>query len=405
MVEASRCPYSPAQLDSLASQFHVTNREVMAPGGYTLLNALRENKPRFRSELHGGFYVFTRHADQRDILRNTKDFSSRSVQIPPLPGGGFGPPTESDAPNHMVYRRAFDKFFTAKRVNEKLGAFREQTVSLLEPIVARGGGEFMAEFCHPLPGAAFFLLAGLPIEDLPQLQSWVDQLVTSHGDVAVEHNNTVIAPTFQKYLQDCLEERETMSDPPDDVLTGIVQAKLDGVPWSREDQVFVIEQFVIAALESVPGLLGMNLLYLAQHPEQLAQLVDDPSLIPAAVEEFLRYNTGESTARTVVSDIEVGGVQMREGDLVLLPLMTSSRDDRAFPEADTVDFTRRPARHLAFGAGPHRCLGSHLARMELRIAFEEVVRMMPQFSLAPGAKPVQTYNMVFSLESLDLVLG
>jgi hypothetical protein len=404
MAEPSGCPYSPAELDSLASQFHVTNKEVMAPGGYTLLKALRDRGPSFRSELYGGFYVITRHADQRDILRNPVHFSSRSVQIPPLPGGGFGPPTEADPPDHILYRRALDRYFTTRSFNEKRDELREQTVSLLEPIVARGGGEFMAEFCHPLPGVAFLLLAGLPVEDLPQLQSWVDQLARGYDDTEVEHNNTVIAPTLQKYLQDRLEEREAMSDPPDDVLTGIIQARLGDVPWSRQDQVLAIEQLVIAALESVPGLLGMNLLHLAQHPEQLAQLVDDPTLIPAAVEEFLRYNTGETTARIVVSDIEIGGIQLRAGDRVLLPLASSSRDERAFPDPDTVDFTRRPARHLAFGAGPHRCMGSHIARMELRIAFEEVVRLMPRFTLAPGANPVQTFNTVFGLESLDLVL-
>jgi cytochrome P450 len=405
MVVSSGCPYSPDELKFLASKFHVTNMEVMEPEPYTLFKAFREHLPSFRSELHGGFHVFTRHADQRAILRDPQHFSSRTVTIPPLPGGGFGPPTESDPPNHALYRRALDLYFTTKRFNEKRDELRDKAVSFLEPMVRRGSGEFMAEFCRPLPTVTFFLLAGLPLEDLPRLQSWTDQLLHGHGDEAArEHNSAVIAPSVHKYFLDRLEEREAMSDPPDDVLTGVTRAKLGDVPWSRRDQILAIMQLVFAGLETITSMLGLALLYLAEHPEQLTQLVDDPELIPDAVEEFLRYNTSEQTVRTVLSDVEVGGVQLHKGDRVQLPLASSGRDDLAFPDADTVDFTRRPARHLAFGAGPHRCMGSHVARTELRIALEEVVRMMPRFELAPGAKPRRTWGMVFGLANLEVVL-
>jgi cytochrome P450 len=406
METMTGCPYSPSALAELARKFHVTNMEVMEPEPYTLLKALRDHQPSFRSELYGGFYVFTRHADQRDILRDPEHFSSRSVMIPPLPGGGFGPPTEADPPDHVLYRRALDLYFTTRRFNEKRDELREKAIAFLEPMVARGGGEFMADFCRPLPTVTFFLLAGLPIEDLPQLQSWIDQLLHGHGDAAsLEHNNTVIAPALHGYFRERLEEREAMADPPDDVLTGITRATLGDVPWSRQDQILAIMQLVFAGLETITSMLGLALLYLAEHPEQLALLVDDPGRIPDAVEEFLRYNTSETTARVVLSDVEVGGVQLHEGDRVLLPLASSSRDDRVFADPDAVDFDRRPARHLAFGAGPHRCMGSHVARTELRIALEEVIRLMPRFTLAPGARPQRTWNTVFGLSTLDVAVG
>jgi cytochrome P450 len=404
MANLEEASFSADGIDAIARQFHVTNLNVMEPDPYPAMAALREHCPVFRSELHGGYYVVTRHADQRAILRDPTHFSSRQVMIPPLAGGGFGPPTESDEPAHALYRRALDGYFTMARMNEKHDELRSRAQDLLTSLVANGGGDLIQEYCRPLPTLTFVLLAGLPVEDLPKLQAWMHQLLGVGGEPDREHNEQVVAPAIHQYFRELLERREAMSDPPNDVLTGIVNASLGDEPWSRQDQVFCIMQLVMAGMETVTSTLGLTLLFLAENPSHRMQLVDDPALIPDAVEEFLRYFTIETTARTVVSDVEVAGTTFHEGELVLLPLVSSGRDALAFPDPDVVDFSRRPSQHLAFGMGPHRCMGSHVARTELRIALEEVIRLMPNFTLAPNASPTHRWGTVFGLDDLEVVI-
>jgi cytochrome P450 len=393
------------EVAEIAKRFHTTNLEVMEPDPYGTMESLRKKCPAFKSELYGGYYVFTKHADQRTILRDANNFSSRTTMIPPLPGGGFGPPVEADPPLHSEYRKALDGYFTMARMTEKSEEIRDRARVLLAPFIAEGGGDVMAAFCRPLPTITFILMAGLPVEDLPQLQIWMDTLLKAGGDPEKrEYATDVVSPLVREYFHQKLNERETMLDPPNDVLTGIVRAKLGGNPWSKEDQIYCIMQLVFGGLETVMSTLGLSLLFLAENPEHRRQLVDNRAIIPDAVEEFLRYFTIETTARTVTADIEVAGVPLHVGDRVLLPLASSGRDEEAFPNPDIVDFGRHPGQHLAFGMGPHRCMGSHVARVELRIALEEVIDAMPEFSLAQGTRPKRRWGTVFGLDDLDLAL-
>jgi cytochrome P450 len=150
----------------------------------------------------------------------------------------------------------------------------------------------MTALCRPLPTTTFMILAGLPIEDLPHLDDWMDQILHAEGGPeAVEHSNTVVMRALHRYLIEQFEAREALIDPPNDLLTGLVHTKPEGVPWIRHEQVQSPVSILFAALESVTGVLGLSLLFLAEHPGHLKQLVDDPALIPDAVEEFVRYNS------------------------------------------------------------------------------------------------------------------
>ena len=158
--------------------------------------------------------------------------------------------------------------------------------------------------------------------------------------------------------------------------------------------------FFKAGLDTVTSMLSLSIYYLAGHPDKMQELVDDPEVIPGAVEELLRYNSSVTLCRSVASDTELAGVALKRGDKVMLPTPSAGRDDGFYGNAHEVDFHRSPNRHLAFGGGPHRCIGSHIARMELRVALEEMVAVMPQFWI-DEASPVELhYGGIFGCDRL-----
>jgi cytochrome P450 len=161
---------------------------------------------------------------------------------------------------------------------------------------------------------------------------------------------------------------------------------------------------LVGGLDTVTASLGLAVEYLAGHPEVRHQMIDEPDLIPSAVEEFLRYFALINIHREVVQDTRLGGVQLRRGDYVGVCIPAANRDDERFPDAGEVDIQRSPNPHLGFGAGPHRCLGSHLARMEMAVAFEEICRRMPDFAVTDGTVPRHHFGGVMGIEELHLTI-
>src|SRR5205814_750486 len=164
----------------------------------------------------------------------------------------------------------------------------------------------------------------------------------------------------------------------DDILSRLMAARYDGERELNQFEILNTAALLLfASLDTTKSAFGNMIAYLARHPESRRQLTTDPSVIPAAVEEFLRYESPVTTGRTVTRDVKVRGVQMRKGDRVLVLFASAGRDEKQFDRADEIDFGRPSNRHLAFGSGPHRCLGAHLARIELSVALEEIHRRMP----------------------------
>ena len=203
------------------------------------------------------------------------------------------------------------------------------------------------------------------------------------------------------YFDKVLDEREV--ERRDDLLSQFLDAEVDDHSLTREDILDICYLFLLGGLDTVTASLGCMVSYLAQHPEQRQSLVDDPSLVPGAVEELLRWETPvPGVPRVLTEDIEVVGEQLLAGDRVTLLLGSANIDVTEFPEPTTVDFERPANRHLAFGGGIHRCLGSHLARMELRVALEEMHRRIPDYSIKPGETPKYTMG-IRAVEHLPLV--
>jgi cytochrome P450 len=188
------------------------------------------------------------------------------------------------------------------------------------------------------------------------------------------------------YFERVIDERT--KQPQDDIVTYLIGCEIDGEKISRNDILDICFLQLIAGLDTVTSTLGCNIAYLAANPEQRRRIVEDPSMIPNAIEELLRWETPVTgVPRVVKQDVTVRGVEIKAGETVMLMLGSADIDRGVFPDAENVDFDRERNRHLAFGAGPHRCLGSHLARIELTTAMEEWHKRIPDYSIQPGETP------------------
>ena len=192
------------------------------------------------------------------------------------------------------------------------------------------------------------------------------------------------------YFNRFLDELE--KSPRDDLLSLFITAEVGGERMSREEILDICYLFLLGGLDTLTSTLGCMLSYLAQNPEHRRALLDDPSLLPSAIEEMLRWETPVvQVVRTVAQDHTIGGVELKKGEAVTLVLGSADTDDEQFPKAQVVDFDRTPNQHLAFGGGPHRCLGSHLSRMELRVALEEFHKRVPEYAIKQGETPVYSH--------------
>jgi len=329
----------------------------------------------FYSPLNGGYWVLTKTEDIRAALQAPEIFSSSATGIPAQPARKEKLyPLELDPPEHRPYRQVLAPFFAPKAVAAKAEVIREVCVDLIEPMVPRGECEFNADFAEPFPTTIFTSMLGLPNSESKQFIDWNTVLLHGFDDPQAR---AAAGVEINTYLRELIENRARA--PRDDLVSQLLATDIDGEPVSRA----VVQNFTfllfVAGLDTVTASLAFAFRFLAQHPLHRRQLLDDPELIPGAVEELLRVFSFINMGRTVVSDVQFAGVQMKAGDRVLTSTTFAAMDPDEFGDPLVVDFRRRANRHLAFGAGPHRCAGSHLARAELRTAISEFHTRIPDY--------------------------
>jgi len=373
-------------------------------GPQSMYDMLREHAPVLKVEQGGT--IIARHEDVEFALRNADVFSSdmEAVSI-----GNVRPliPLQVNPPEHVKFRRLLDPLFAPKQVALLEADVRKLSNQLIDDFIDSGECEFNRAFAIPLPCTVFLRLLGLPLEDLDLFLELKDNIIRPNGEAAQipEAEFTRIqAETGQRiyaYFDKMLDARE--QQPQDDMLTGFLEAEVDGHRLTREDILDICYLFLLAGLDTVTASVGCMVSYLAQHPEQRQRLVDDPSQIPGAVEELLRWETPvPGVPRVVTKDIELSGERLEPGERVTVLIGSANIDDRGFPEPADIDFGRPANRHLAFGGGVHRCLGSHLARLELRVALEQLHERIPDYAIKPGEAP--KYSMgIRAVEYLPLV--
>ena len=296
-------------------------------------------------------------------------------------------PLQVDPPDHAKYRRFLDPEFSPKRMLELEPDVRVLVNQIIDGFVDRGACEFHEEFATPLPSSIFLRLMGLPQSDLDAFLQWRDETIRPDTDDLDEaaRIREGAAHNIGAYFEEQLEVRR--QNPDDGLLSRIALGEVDGRPLTQAEMLGICHLLLIAGLDTVTATLDCMVAYLARHPEERARLVADPSLVDGTVEELLRHETPVMmVVRVVKEDAEVGGVDVKVGDGCVVLIGAANGDDREFEAPDVVDFERAANRHLAFGAGPHRCLGSHFARLELRVAIEEFHRRIPEYRIAEGAE-------------------
>jgi len=334
--------------------------------------------------------VISRYEDVLWALRHPEIFSSEmEVEM------GLGTqrpmiPQQMDPPVQTAYRRILDPQFSRRRMQLIEPAVRAHARELVNAFVDQGQCEFNSAFAIPLPCTAFLGLMGLPTEELQLFLDLKDGIIRPQNRTDdLDEANRIRVDTGKQiyaYFEGLIDERRAA--PGDDLMSHLVTVEFEGRKLTDHEILDISFLLLLGGLDTVTASLGCSVAFFANHPDHRQRLVADPSLIPSAVEELLRWETPVAVVpRVAKCDVELHGVKIEKGQLVSLLIGASNVDDGEFASAGTVDFDRERNRHLAFGAGPHRCLGSHLARMELRVGLEEFHARVPEYRIQPGEQP------------------
>jgi len=369
-----------------ATDYDVMDKDFVE-NPYPIFDMLREKCPIAHSDRYQGSWMPTRYDDIVAIAHDVQHFSSAEVGVIPAAGDDpfpYGlPPISSDPPVHTWSRRLLLPWFSHTRVAEYEVTTRELCRSLIRGFIEQGRADAAADYAQQIPVRIIAQILGVPTEMADDFTGWVrDVLEFAHIPERQERGTTGLALFFI----DALEKRR--QNPGDDLISDLLQQTVEGEPIPDGHILGTAALTLLAGVDTTWSAIGNALWHLATHPEDRQRLIDDPEIIPFAMEELLRAYAPVTMARLVTEDVEYGGCPMKQGDKVLLSFPAANRDPSVFPNPDVVDFDREQNRHVAFGSGIHRCAGANLARMELRVAVEEWLAMIPEFSIEPGAEVV-----------------
>lgn len=370
---------------------------------------MRQQCPVVHSPRYGGHFVATRYDDIHDIVRNPEVFSSRIINVPDSIGqDGEMIPIQIDPPDHTVYRGIINPLFSPKRMRDLEPQIRDIVSELLDAMLTQKKVDFIDAFAREFPSRVFLALMGWNLDDAPQFNEWTDTMVLGKPGASEEENNAVREQAGMEvyaYFAEMIDERTENPSDDEDITQILMNSTFEGRELTQFEILNILLLFMIGGLHTVQGQLAHTVIFMAEHPEVRKQLVEDLELVPTAVEEMLRYESAICPARVVTEDTVVGDVKLSAGDRILIPFAAANRDPAKFDDPDEVDLTREPNPHLAFGAGNHRCVGSHLARLELRVAFEEIHRRMPDYRLDPDDLPERHLSQVKGVVKLPLIIG
>jgi cytochrome P450 len=354
----------------------------------------------FRSSIARGYWVVTDGAAVQEALQDWRTFSSKSVTALDPDPKFLWIPEMLDPPVHTQWRRLLGREFSPNAVAAREPEIRRVAAEMIDRLAGTGGADVLDEFARRFPTLIFLRLMGLPEEDLDKFLHWVHNMLHLSYDEDPDRSGQLAAITeASAYFEEQIALRREA--PRDDLLSRAMTWEIDGEPiGDQEMHAFCVLMFQ-AGLDTVPISVGWALYHFAGHPEQRAAIVADPSLISTSVEEILRVYSFVIPARKATKDVEIGGCPVKSGEMVMLPLAVSNRDPARYENPLEVDLNRKTSNHIAFGSGPHRCLGSHLARLELNVAIEEWHQRIPDYRIADGQDLEETGNM-YGLKSLRL---
>jgi cytochrome P450 len=346
---------------------------------------------------NGGHWIATRAPQIADVSADHEHFSSRVYLLPKESGEKFGMiPLSLSPPEHRPFRALLNTSFSPRAVDAIKDMIRAIAVELIEAVRLRGSCNFTTDYAEAFPLKIFMLMVNLPFSDAPRLKKLVDELLRPTGEISPAESTRRLA----EYMSGYLSSRTGVEG--DDLLTRIVNGEIDGRPITPEEALSMSLAVLAAGLDTVANFASFALLFLARNPDQRKELIADPELIPAAVDELLRRYPVAMGAREVRSDMEYCGVKLKQGEMILAPGPLAGLDEQWNANPLDVDFHRRPIKHATFGTGVHQCAGHYLARTEMRITLEEWLSRIPEFEVAPGAEITFTGGHVVTIDRLPL---
>lgn len=379
------------------------NRIAPATAHWNTLDRMREDHPVVWNTYGDdglGYWMLTRYADVLAAFQDPDTFSNHSiVATDPDPVYRFLP-SLVDPPQHIKYRMLLNRWFAPTAVARFAPEITRVADELVAGIAGTGGADYLRAFADRFPVRVFLHAVGLPYDDEDHFVSCV-RLMSGSVTGRPEDVERMMRgwAGISGYWKDVLEDRRAHPrDPAVDLVTHLLRSTIDDAPLPDEDVLDLMVTLTLGSLDTLASQLGWCMYHLACHWEDRRRIVDDPALVPGAVEEFLRAYPIVGMARKLTRDVSLHGCPMKRDDMVLLSIPAATRDPRQFPAADRVDIARSPNRHIAFGASGHRCLGSHLARAELRTAITAWHRRIPDYRIADGGPPPARGGQISLLE-------
>jgi cholest-4-en-3-one 26-monooxygenase len=360
-------------------------------------------------EIRGaGFYAVTRYADVVRVSKDPELYSSwlGATNIPDLPPEALVANRmimlNMDPPQHVKYRKLVRSGFTPRKIQELYNDVRALASHIVDQVGPKGECDFVTDVSCELPLQVIAELMGVPQKDRHKVFDWSNKLIGFDDPefTTTEEEGHRAATEMYLYANELALERKRC--PVDDLVTKLLTGEVDGTRLTEMefDSFFLL--LAVAGNETTRNLITQGMRALFEHPDQFELLRQDPSLVPSAVEEMLRWNPPVMYfRRTVTEDTELGGVELRRGDKVCLYYPSANRDESAFANPNRFDVRRKPNPHLAFGIGEHFCLGSHLARMEIQIMFDQIVRRLPDIELAGPIRFLRS-NFIDGIKSMPV---
>lgn len=393
-------------LDSEAAEsaYDIFDRDYI-DDPFPVWDRLRAKCPVAHSDEWGGSWMVTRYQDVVDVAHNPLHFSSQSVTVLPRPAVASSmlpegsPPVTCDPPEHREARQPLNSWFSPRRAAQLEPFTADLCRRLAEDLAGQPRTDAATAYTQRIPVAVLGAILGVAADDLGTFGQDVHDVFESTDD----ERRTAAVVSILGYFTELMATRRKV--PGDDLISELLTGRSDGRPMSDSQVLGTISLLLVAGTETTTSVMGSALWHLATNPDDRQRLVSHPELVPTAVEEFLRAFAPATMGRIVTTDMDFAGHALRQGDRMLLSFGAANRDPEEFHDADRVVIDREHNRHIAFGVGIHRCLGAHVARMELRVGLREWLRVIPEFCLDPSTEVVWSGGQSRGPRSLPLLLG
>ena len=355
---------------------------------------------------NGGHWFINDHELLMQAARDPGLFSNNTeaagdgpmVMIPPMEGGGephFGPQS-MNPPHHGVYRMPLMKVFAPNEIKRMEAGIRALATDLITTLAPLGRGEFLHAVAEPLPVTVFMKMMGMPVSRLAEFRGWMGNMMS------IDNGKRAFAfSSVNRAMGELIEARRAKRE--DDLISRLLDSDIAGHPPTMEDMQSYCLLLFTAGLDTLVNAFTFGMYHLACHPKLQERVRADRALIPALIEEVLRRYAVVMLPRVVGRDAEFGGVRLKKGERALLMLPAGNLDPKSFPTPMTFDIDRENKAHLTFGSGPHRCVGSHLARLEMRVFYEEWFARMPTVHIDPAERPTYRPGLNLTICRLPLI--